>query len=46
MKTVIPIGTADATGEKTGFQAKNGLFPSGVLFFLERWLGVFHSGNE
>jgi hypothetical protein len=41
MKTVIPIGTADATGEETGFQVKNGLFPSGVLFFLEREPGVF-----
>ena len=26
-------GTADATGEKTRFQAKKSFFPSGVLFF-------------
>jgi len=29
----IPAGTADATGEKSSFQAKNGFFHSGVSSF-------------
>jgi len=33
MRICIPTGTADATGEKTAFQAKNGFFHSGVSFF-------------
>jgi len=32
-ESAFPLGTADATGEKTRFQAKNAFFHSGVSFF-------------
>jgi hypothetical protein len=41
MRICIPTGTADATGEKTRFQAKNGFFHSGVSFFLLGFRPVF-----
>jgi len=41
MEICIPTGTADATGEKTRFQAKNRFFRSGVSFFSLAFAAVF-----
>src|SRR6185369_11142656 len=41
MKICIPTGTADATGEKSSFQVKNGFFHSGVSFFALGFCGGF-----
>ena len=41
MRICIPTGTADATGEKTCFQAKSGFFHSGVSFFCSEFCRVF-----
>jgi hypothetical protein len=46
MGTCIPPGTADATGEKTRFQAKNRFFHSGVSFFYARNKPVFPLEKE
>jgi hypothetical protein len=46
MRICIPTGTADATGEKTGFQAKNGFFHSGVSFFALAFLLRFSSEDR
>jgi len=37
----VPSGIADATGEKTRFQGKNGFFHWGLLFFQSAFSGFF-----
>jgi hypothetical protein len=46
MRICIPTGTADATGEKTRFQAKNGFFRSVVSFFSLGFLLRFPSEDQ
>jgi hypothetical protein len=45
VKNCFSSGNADATGEKTAFQAETHLFRSGVLFFLSAPKAGFHSGK-